>query len=557
MRQRFQQILVLLFSGLVALSNQVIAGTLSQPATEFYGLSISNFGVTLQKQRPDSAPWVLEKTTLNTSELFGDPPNIYGNDSPVIFMTLFLSDKEATILKQNSEALTHKYGDQLRRQLYISAAGYDAAVRQNLTDTIGKTEITVAEHIKSSLKKSHLNRHFRCESEENIDSAEPDPLKGLKPKEPCIKDFKIVEQLEEFGCFNEPNKAEFNICATRWAFEFRTGIKFERHMIVMEQDSQAMSAMANKVVRDKKLPPRRHFILQATTFAQPYFNSPGGLIETGGWMGLFGKTGGYHQIGTGYSESLRKDFEASGSGNLTEFMSNPKTGLHHIVQCIFNLHLQRGHVYIAGNRVHDKAALLNRIKILYARNNMGDLLLRITDTGLHPALSNITKSSEEHLQKNLLAANVFINKARQYGAFSLALFLGLLEPALDDNAYLIIVGEQAEWFASSEGKSIAEVLLDIANDEKQFEDLYGAYYKMRTNSLSSDTFDHFLNISGGTKKHGDLHSGMSKEYVKEWLVSLAAKVNNVHFVPRSEYNDALLMAFRTRYTSVKRGITAQ
>lgn len=556
MRQRFQQVLVLLFSGLVALSSQLFAGQLSQPATDFYGVSVSNFGVTLLKQGPDSKPLIVEKTTLNSPELFGDPPNIFGNDSPIIFITLFLTDEEAAALRKANEVSVEKYGEQLRRQLYISAAGYKAAVKQNLGDLLPNTEVTVEKNIRNNLGKSHLNKHFRCTTSD--EKTNKDPLAGLSPREPCIKGFSIVEELDQFGCFNEPNKAEFNICATRWAFEFRTGIKFERHMIVMEQDNAAMAAMANHVVQYKKLPRGRHFILQATTLAQPYFNSPEGLIGTPGWMGLFAKTGGYRQIGTDYGEFLKKDFDASESDDLKKFMANPESGLHHTVERYFNESIARGDIYIAGNRVHDEAALLNRIKILFARNNIGDLMLRIADTSEHASLAEFTGLSAEHLQQSLTAANVFLSKARQYGAFSLALFLGLLEPALEKNSYIIVVGEQAEWFANSEGKDIPTVLRDIANDQARFEELHAMYLKMKNKDLSNTVFDDFQEISGGSRSgHNVLYSGMGKEYVKDWLIAMADKVSNVHFVPRNEYNDALLMSFRTRYTSARRAITAQ
>ena len=556
MRQRFQQMLALLFSMLVALSSLVFAGKMSQPATDFYGLSVSNFGVTLLKQGAESKPVVIEKTTLNSSELFGDPPNIFGNDSPVIFMTLFLTNDEAATLKKANEASVEKYGQQLRRQLYISAAGYEAAVKQNLSDTLSNTEVTVEQNIRNNLKKSHLDRHFRCKAS-SAETADKDPLAGLSPKEPCIEGFSVVEELGKFGCFDEPNKAEFNICATRWAFEFRTGIQFERHMIVMEQDNAAMSAMANGVVRHKLLPPGRHFILQATSLAQPYYNSPDGLIGTDPWMGLFAKTGGYRQTGTDYGEALKKDFDKSGSDNLEKFMATPESGVHHTVERYFNGSFQRGDIYIAANRMFDETTLLKRIKNLYARNNIGDLMLRIADTSEHAALEDFTGLSAEHLQQSLTAANVFLNKSRQYGAFSLALFLGLLEPALDKDSYLIVVGEQAEWFANAQGKSIADVLLDIANDQARFEELHAMYLKMKNKDLSEEAFNNFLKISGGSRGgHNALYSGMGKEYVKEWLIGMAAKVKNVHFVPRREYNDALMMAFRTRYTSARRAIAA-
>lgn len=555
MRQRFQQMLVLLFSGLIALSSQVNAGQLSQPAIQFYGLGVSNFGITLVKQGADSKPVVFEKTTLNSSKLFGDPPNIAFTDSPVIFMTLLLNDSEALLLRKDNEANIKKYGDRLIRQLYISAAGYDLAKTQMLeNETKTGSGKTFGQHIRDTLTKGHLNRHFKCKTSDQPETN--DPLAGLEPNTPCIENFSVVKELEDFGCFNEPNKAEFNICATRWAFEFRTGIKFERHMVVMEQDNEAMSAMANKVVRDKKLTPGRHFILQATSLAQPYFNSPDGLVSTGPWMGLFDKTGGYRQIGTSYGEALKKDFQASESNDLQEFMAQPESGLHHTIKRYFNESIERGDIYIAGNRIHNEAALLNRIKILFARNNIGDLLLRIADTREHTALAEYTGLSEAQLQSSLQAANVFLNQSRQYGAFSLALFLGLLEPALEKDSYIIIVGEQAEWFANSEGKTIAQVLLEIASDEVRFEELHNIYYSMRTQNLSSETFEHFLKISGGSRDCDGLDAGMGKAYVKEWLISLAAKVNNVHFVPKCEYNDALLMAFRTRYTSTKRAIAA-
>ena len=553
MRQRFQQMLVLLFSGLVALSSHVNAGQIKQSITDFYGLSVTNFGISLLKQSTGSKPVFIEKTTLNTSKLFGDPPNISYSDSPINFITLFLSESEAAMLRKENEDRKNKYGDRLQRQLYISAAGYDDAKNQKLQDEVKrKTGKTLEAHLRDTLNASHLDKHFRCKSSDQPEAV--DTLAGLMPQTPCIKDFSVVKELEAFGCFDEPDKAEFNICATRWAFEFRTGIHFDRDMIVMEQDNIAMSTMANDVVRDKKLPPQRHFILHATTYAQPYLNTPDGLVSTDGWMGSFAKTGGFRQTGTEYSESLNNDIKASGTGSLQEFATNPETGLHHTVERYLHNALQQGDVFIAGNRIYDKAGLLKRITALYTGNNIGDLIFRIADTSKHAELSEATGLSEEHLQESLLEANTFLNRSRQYGAFSLALFLGLLEPALNKDSYIIVVGEQAEWFADSQGKSISQVLLDTANDEELFAKLHSEYYQMRTDALSSKAFDNFLSISGGERGRGSLESNMGKDYIKEWLIAMSAKVQNVHFVPKAHYNSALLMAFRTCYTVAQKGI---
>ena len=552
MRKGFQHLPILLFSGLVALSGLTQAGKTSQPKVQFYALNIHNSGVHFIKQGVGSPFRSYNKTTLTTPALFGDPPNISFNDSPVIFLALFLSDREAEELKNDDQANISKYGSELRRELYIGAAGYEAAKQQKLSDMIptsrtDSTLITRSTALKNSINGSHLDQHFKCKPANNTTAKD-----GIEPKKPCIDNFNAVTELENFDCFNESDKAEFHACAARWALKFRTGIVFDKSMVVIEQDNEAMSVMANNVIRDKQLQPDRHFILQATSLAQPYLNDVSGLVFTPAWMGILGKKGGNYQIGEEFSDQLKTDHP---SGSLQKAMSASGKPLYRTVERYFNQTMESGgenSVFIAGNQVLNEEQLLQRIINFRAKNNMGTLLFRIADPTEHSGIQELTGISDQDMVSSLKQANVFINNSRNQGAFSLALFMGLLEPSFDKGGNLIVVGENAEWFAGSHGKSFTDVLNDIAFNDSTLTELHKIYTDLSSSTLSSSVFKAFDKINyPHTRSPDHLHPGKDKAYFKKWLLGLAGKyVNKIHFIPKKEYTAVLFNASRMRFRQV-------
>ena len=496
---------VLMLSGLVILGSNVQAESFTQPKTLFYGLNVTNFSATLLQQGVDGKLTTYTRSTLDTPEFFGDPPTIANNDSPAIFITLLLSDTEISELRARDQAFANKYGEQLQRELYISAAGFDAAKNQRLdalVDPAHDSSTTWAIRLRKAITDSHMERHlqispadfarldstggFNTPGAETITTCVNDWAQGQTPspdtaailttlaKHGCLAQSgsdgikacasKVAQKIErykqenqrvtlpvksvagaldEFGCFNESTKAEFYVCTVRWVMEARAGIKFDRSEIIIEQDNQAMSAMADNLMKERQLSNGRYFILQATTLAQPYLNTNKGLLNTPSWMGgTLPYDGGTFQAGTLAISQLGQKLHGS---TVMEYMSSPASGLFFAIGSYFNQSLADGSIYIGGGKLLDDTDVYTRVLNTatgrsFTKNQVGTLLLNIADPGTRSDLQTYAHLSDEQMQQALSQASAILSQVRDQGALSLALFMSLFEPSFQGGASLVIVG---------------------------------------------------------------------------------------------------------------------
>lgn len=615
MQTRFRCLLnTLLLSGLAALGSQVQAASFNQPKTVFYGLEMSNFSATLIQHGAGEDPLTFTHSTLDTSELFGDPPNIAFNDSPINFITLMLCDEEIEKLKIRDQEYVKKYGNQLRRELYISAAGYDAAITQGLDEPVvnGSTS-TWTERIKGALQSSHLEYLLQVKAEHItglktagcFDSEEKSDINactsrwvGEQSSAPTVKRLEttlakygcltqktseqtiacaeglanklnhyqkhkrkitlptssVVQSLEDYGCFNEATKADFNACSVRWMLEIRAGIKIAPSDVVIEQDNQAQSAMAAQLMRENHLRDSRYFILQATTLAQPYLNTSRGLLKTPGWMGgSLPVDGGAFEGGSLFASYLKERLKLNKGTTVREYMKAPNSDFYGIGRH-YNQSLENGDVYIGGSKLLDEEGVYTRILNVNSGSSLtksqnGNLLLQIVDPATRGDFQSQNSLTDEEMQTSLKFASKILSEVREHGALSLALFISLFEPSFPDGASLVIVGENAEWFANSEGKSITDVLRELSQDESKFEAAFKKFQELSITSLNPNTFEEFdkLNTHERDSKQHFLYSGMGKEYFRDWLGQLPDRLSNVLFISKADYSIAQLKAFRSRY----------
>ena len=519
-----------LLAGLLSLGSLVQAGNLQQPGMLFYGLSITSNAVTLLQKSPSGDLKAYSKTTL-TPELFGDPPNIAFNDSPLIFLTLFLSEQEVEDIKKYDAAYEGLQEDQVRRVLYISAAGYEAAAVQKLDSSTNGSGNTLRDVLRDTLANSHLAK---------------------------LSKIPVVAELEKFGCFEEDNKAAFHLCGARWAMEYRTGIRIDGSAAFIEQDNQAASVMANELLRNHPgLQQGRHLIIQATTLAQPYLNQPEGLIHTPGWMGSgvnqinLKKAGGLWQIGDDFASQLSGDFQKhrSSSDSISTFMLNGNNTLYATIARYFDHQIKQGAQYRAGTTPLDTMLLLDRIVRGKAKNNSGELLMLIADSASHEDLTRITGQSRTDLAQSQALAIPFLSKARGDGAISIALFAGLLQPIFRSGASLIIVGEEAEWLAAFNKQPFQEVLQNLGSDPETLDHAYQLYLSLLDKPLFDQFAQQFSELNNRTA--GDLRPGMSKDDFSEWLKNLPFSPANILYIHKAHYNDALHRAFTYRYDALK------
>ncbi len=464
-----------------------------------YGLYVSNWGMELVVKPYDGTTSYFSATTLSNSQLFGDPPNLSFNDSPLNFMTLMLTPEISEKLRE----LDSQYGEDTERRLYIGAAGFDKASEQVVNETL-----------KKAIDNSRLNQ---------------------------VLGINVNDALTKAGCYEAEQKATFQLCAMHWAIKHRTGIDFKHDNTYMESDRELMAELAIDLSHQHKLQSQQHFLLQATSYIQPGALIKNDLQETPEWMGSskhwwepfnLSRAGSTHQLGYLYSN---------------EQVQNSTDALNLYIQARIQSRINAGEHFYLGTVADNANGIADRMRTFRANSNAGAMLLKIAETrnGLTaPAGSSIT---EEQLAEAQHQARKLAQQAHDTGGLAMALFLGAMQPSIEEGSHVMIVGELANFFVDYQGETLYTLFGDLAANEKKLSQAYSSYQY----TLTPEVLEKFDSIQKNPRKKSDLQVGMSKAEFKNWLENLQNSIHNkVLSIPESEYADALMRACQERYSAI-------
>ncbi len=350
------------------------------PEYIFYGLSMTNMGVTLVKKTHDKpAETVLSATTMSDPRLLGDPPNIVFNNSPLNFIALMLDDETVERLKQEASDYKKHSSDKLQMQLYVSAAGADAA-----------RKITLNQEVISKLKTS---------------------LRGSKRLNDRLGGD-VVQALEDHRCFDSTNKAEFHLCAVRLVFSRLLDIEFPKGDSYIEQDIKVIPWMAKLLSEKHSLTSRFQYIVQATTLAQPYAKDFNALRNTEGWMDTAETAyqGGTLETGSIYQENLLDRYSAMQPSDLTleSFMRSNGTALDLVSLTYLSSLMHQGTKFVANDLELNIQGVLQRAQKHLMRNNFGELLLTLVSNPDMPAVSALP--DKKNVRKPLLRPMKYLKR---------------------------------------------------------------------------------------------------------------------------------------------------
>ena len=203
------------------------------------------------------SPLPLYELNINTwdrTDLYGDPPNLAFNNSPLKFFRQLLSEAKPAILKQ---ILAHKQWLDAPLQVYVAAAGADEAEKRSIPDR----------SILSFLTNSQETQCYR-------------PELNRKEFYHCVFNFEIIEQL------HKPLTPKLEM--------------------IVDQDTALINAMAWAHNPQKKVKQEQpSLVIHATTISQPYLMTEGQATPLEGWvMPSMRKKGGIYQIGEEFQSYL-------------------------------------------------------------------------------------------------------------------------------------------------------------------------------------------------------------------------------------------------------------
>ena len=498
----------------LALSSGLTQAGLNAKKVSSYGLYVSNWGMTLVVQPHKGDVSMYSATTLSNPELLGDPPTFGNNDSPVNFLSIMLKPEIADALRQQNE----QFGDNVERQLYIAAAGYDGVKGQLLSQKVTK-----------KINNEPVEKPLREWIQGSIASSRANTVLGVS----------VNDALTDAGCYDEETKADFHHCALRWVLKHRTGIDIKPESSVVEQDNELMAQMAMDLRDERQLQPNQHILLQATTLLQPYALDQHGLQQTPGWMGndspwwdpeVLTRSGGPFKTGYYYGTSQTDGTKAT-------------TVLNLLVEAKLQLRVDAGETFYGGKTQKNAATVAENLRGFRYNTNAGAMIFDIADSGdkAHKP-KDITDEQYATAQEEALR---LMRMSQDEGVLSAILFLGLMQPSITEGSYILVVGEVSRLFTGLGDRDLYTTLGEWGAKSSKIDRSFDTYQKL----LTAEKFTAFDAIQAGKRKPDQLRHGMDKTAFKHWLRSLQELVQDkVLYIPEDEYATALMNACRSRYT---------
>ncbi|WP_281645796.1 hypothetical protein [Parendozoicomonas sp. Alg238-R29] len=310
---RYTVILTVALTGLLMFCVPLSRADDGYPVLSMY---MSNTGVQLtfgMSNSPEPLVEISENTWDNT-EVFGHPPSLSYNDSPIVFFRRVLNAASPAIKREMSRLKLFNSGSK-PMQVYVAAAGADAAERLGLPN-------------------SDAYRHLR--GDQQTICMNP----GMSRK-------------EFFSCFAQQE-------VLRTIYQSRD---MSRVRAKVEQDASLIAAMATQHAKSlgKEAPGQPSLVIHTTTISHPYLVRDGKAIGVSGWIpASMRKSGGIYEIGYNYST-----LAPSQRMSLTPVIAlDPRSSNHPNGQAGNIARLQRGKGFNNfGRLVGETANSLNRARI--------------------------------------------------------------------------------------------------------------------------------------------------------------------------------------------------
>ena len=295
-----------------------------------------------------NSPLPLYELNINTwdrTELYGDPPNLSFNNSPLKFFRYLLTEAQPFILK---EILIREELMGAPLQVYIAAAGADKAEKLPIPD-------------RSIVSYLHTEQKSQCYS-------------------------------------SDLNRKEFYQCA----FTFEVNKLLSRSPLapdvelVLEQDTHLINSIAwlHAQHLNKTKPGQPTMVIHSTTISQPYLMKDGLAIPLVGWMPpSLSKAGGIYHIG----EEFQNHLQTNNSSELVDAVRHdPRSYNHPLGQAQNFTRLKRGKGYNNYGRIVGETAVeINKEKLKQNGLNTNSIAYQ---RALQLAMPMVEKSRKAFIQ---------------------------------------------------------------------------------------------------------------------------------------------------------------
>ncbi|MTI13842.1 hypothetical protein [Sansalvadorimonas verongulae] len=266
---RYTLALAIGLTGLLILCVSLAGQAQADESSPVLSLYMSNSGIQLTFGMSDSPEPLVEFTqnTWDSPALFGHPPSLVFNDSPIIFFRSILNTA-APAIRREMQRLQLFTADSKPMQVYVAAAGADAAGKLGLPNS--------------------------------------NATRLLSPDQQTSCTRPNMSRTEFFTCF-----AQLEVLHTLYRSRDTSKV-----VAKVEQDVNLVAAMASSHAKslDREVPGRTSLVVHATTISNPYLVRDGKAVGTVGWIpASMDHNGGIFEIGQSYRSHLLNNAEKTTS----------------------------------------------------------------------------------------------------------------------------------------------------------------------------------------------------------------------------------------------------
>ena len=513
-------------------------------------LEITDEGMQLNYRAPSG--WISygpEEKIFQEPALFTPLPSIDHNISPARMLLKMLEEPEPDATEetmnhaQRWNSRIRQYLEEARSDgddigLYISAAGYDKAVKDKL---------------QNAERRAGSSRTHSAALREDLTSS-------------ISSGF--VEDITTAGCFSTDNKAEFQGCVLSRILGQKLGQSFSRDNTSVNPPSVHQNELVNRVRMTLKTSSSL-YLLAAGSSADVLAKEGDSLLELPAWkkgrITPFGyaRIGGNYEVGYRYTdEMIAAPYDQALAAaqaktpprelSKEDFLNNATQPLTVMVRTLMSFIANAKGPHTVNDQEQSPAQMMARLYTgrdstfprLITGKDFEYFGTAVTHISLIP--DDRKKDVQERIglrmdvvDQAIIEARKIVKRVSHSLPEVLVLFAGLTGPIMKESPELLVIGEQREFYA----ENLEELLPQLASDQTFINELYDHYQLLTETDFAS--FDALSPVPRDPAVH--LAAGLTKAQFQNWLQRLMPQFGKVHQLTDEKYEDLTLKAMLTSY----------
>lgn len=563
----FQKLLPLLCLVFIVVTASTVKAGSAPSKLKLIGVAVSQSQMSLVSTCLNYAcpTHVITKSNAQITEMFSDFLSISEDDTPLAFLNSMISDMKSGSGEAESSSVNwlHSARETLRQAAdenipvcfilasegtELKAAGLPAAINQTMSKVDDKGQ-TLAQSLEQRIRKH-----------------------------PALGDA-IVGQLTAANCFTRDTKAEFQKCAFMAVLGSALDVQFTEQYSLVEDGQYYLNEVGNYLADLHKVKTRNNYILHISASADLMAQSNFRLLDTHHipgqstefeWMtkgiSQYGmdQNGGFEQLGYEMVEehiATPLDTVRNTEPDITvsDFLIKSDKPLLQLHVALLKTYAAKNRlVYKSGSKVLSYGDIAQDLYVKrttkgkntgklvgYGYGFQGEFLALVTDPAVSPMLYELSDITEEMVSGAIEQTKGTIRRVQGDALIKLALYAGLMEPAMGSQCSLFVIGSRTGWVTEKLKTRLEEQLRDTEFIKR----IYIQYRKLSAKDFSGfDLINGIERIGNSVLQYG--WKGLKADGpFRLWLKRVPDLIGATYSTSENEFNNMVAMALANRFVT--------